>query len=288
MLSYLSEGLPCLVWDNLPLGATVSCPTLDKVLTAESYSDRVLQQSLTRTVPAYTIQMFTGNNISPRGDTASRTLTTRLEVDRPDPENRQFTHADPTGWTLAHRGEILRALYTILLGNPQLQPGQAKERRTRFKTWWHLVGSAVENAASALVEAESYKTPDKKTATLIDFGKIFAAVEAEDEDTGGVSQILEIFYRKWPGLTFQASDVALLIGSNDSAWEDDTKLLCGFFDPTGRRGKEIPPASIGMRLKAIRDAPVFVGDKILKLTTAGDGGVRRTAWFKVEAQSRPG
>jgi hypothetical protein len=290
MLGYLSEGLPCLVWDNLPLGASVSCPTLDKVLTAESYSDRVLQQSVTRTVPAFTIQMFTGNNILPRGDTSSRSLRTRLEVNQPDPENRQFTHADPMAWTLAHRGEILKALYIILLGNPQLQPGQAKERKTRFKTWWHLVGSAVETASAALVEAESYKTPDKKTAATIDFGKVFADVEADDEESGGISRILEILNRTWPTLSFQASDIAKFIGSGDARTEEDRKALCEFFDPSGRRGTEIPTITIGMRLKTILDAPVYADDQTMTLIAPREGGgtAKKATFFKVRVAPRTG
>jgi hypothetical protein len=42
-----------------------------------------------------------------------------LDVNRPDPENREFEHSDPIGWTVAHRGEILCALYTVVLGNPR-------------------------------------------------------------------------------------------------------------------------------------------------------------------------
>ncbi len=150
MLAYLSEGLAALVWDNVPSGATISCPTIEKVLTAETYSDRVLGQTTNRTVPATTIQGFTGNNIGPRGDLASRSLRCRLEVERPDPENRPFKHGDPIAWTVDHRGEVLQALYTILLANPQLLPAYRKPAKTRFKAWWHLVGSAIENAADAL------------------------------------------------------------------------------------------------------------------------------------------
>ena len=70
---------------------------------------------------AATIHLFTGNNIGAEGDLASRSLHIRLDVDRADPENREFKHPDPVGWTENHRGEILAALYTILLGNPQLK-----------------------------------------------------------------------------------------------------------------------------------------------------------------------
>ena len=42
LFSYLGEGVPAVVWDNIPRGSTISCPSIEKSLTAEVYSDRVL------------------------------------------------------------------------------------------------------------------------------------------------------------------------------------------------------------------------------------------------------
>ena len=149
LYAYLGAGLPMLVWDNLPRGTLISCPSIEKALTTEFYQDRILGENKTKIVPAYTVQVFTGNNIAPRGDLASRSLIARLAVDRPDPENREFKHADPIAWTAENRARILAALYTILLGNPRR--GQKKSARsappTWFKEWWEMVGSAVEHAA---------------------------------------------------------------------------------------------------------------------------------------------
>ena len=82
LFSYLGEGVPAVVWDNIPRGSTISCPSIEKSLTAAVYSDRVLGQTGTRTVPATTVNFFTGNNIAPRGDLSSRSLQVRLAVDR--------------------------------------------------------------------------------------------------------------------------------------------------------------------------------------------------------------
>ncbi len=147
LLSYFGEGVPLIVWDNIARGATISCPSIEKALTTETYTDRVLGSSETRTAPATAVMVFTGNNIGPKGDTASRSLVVRLAADRPDPENRKFRHADPISWTFAHRGQILRALYTILRGNPRLGREDKRPPETRFKNWWHLIGAAIEYAA---------------------------------------------------------------------------------------------------------------------------------------------
>ena len=60
LFAYLAEGLPVLCWDNIPRGAAISCPSIEKALTSESYCDRVLGHSVTQTVPATTVMFFTG------------------------------------------------------------------------------------------------------------------------------------------------------------------------------------------------------------------------------------
>ena len=121
LMSYFLYGVPYILWDNIPRGMQISCPHIEKSCTAAYYSDRKLGVSQMVCTAASTIHFFTGNNIGPRGDLASRSLRIRLDVDRADPENRKFKHPDPVGWTENNRAEILAALYTILLGNPQLK-----------------------------------------------------------------------------------------------------------------------------------------------------------------------
>jgi hypothetical protein len=89
------------------------------------------------------VQIFTGNSIAARGDMASRSMMLALTVDRPDPENRSFTHADPLAWTEANRGKIVRALYTLLIAGAVNRPIN-QEPKTRFKVWWR--GAANEAA----------------------------------------------------------------------------------------------------------------------------------------------
>src|SRR5262249_32332443 len=145
----LLQNIPFVVWDNIRLGTAISSPTIEKVLTSSELEDRVLGVSRNERALCSTIQAFTGNNITAKGDMASRCLPVRINVETPDPENRSCAHSDPFAWTLDNRKEFIKHLYTILLGNPRLKQ-KVSERpvaKTRFKTWWHLVGSAVEYAA---------------------------------------------------------------------------------------------------------------------------------------------
>jgi hypothetical protein len=108
LLAYLGEGVATVVWDNIERGAAISCPSIEKGADRGGVHRPSARCVRSATVPATTVQAFTGNNIAPRGDMASRSLVCRLEVERPDPENRAFRHPDPVGWTLDNRVRILR------------------------------------------------------------------------------------------------------------------------------------------------------------------------------------
>ncbi len=271
LFSYLREGVPLLAWDNLPRGAAISCPSIEKSLTAETYSDRILGVSETGSAPASTIQIFTGNNITPRGDLASRSLPLRLAVDRPDPENRRFAHPDPITWTEANRGRILRALYTILLGNPRLRDRNPEQAPTRFKMWWHLVGSAVEYAAAQhvqIAEEEVRCLAADPHATCppapIRFAELFLAGEADEEQSAGLATVLDVLRRRWPN-GFKSADVASYAGE---AEEGAIAFRAALEQASGKALKLISSSTIAWPLKAMTDAPVVVGDITLVLRRA--------------------
>ena len=197
ILGFLLSGASMIVWDNIPRGLAISSPAIERVLTSPQYSDRVLGASETVHVPSRTVMIFTGNNIEPKGDMASRALTIALEVDRLDPENRKFQHSDIIGWTFANRARILRALYTILMGNPYLHTPMAERAlaRTRFKEWYGSVGAAVEHAAGLVGHA-------------IDIKRIFQRIEGVDEEAEAVSSLLQALDRLCMELPFTAREVA--------------------------------------------------------------------------------
>ena len=82
LLAYLMEALPAIIWDNIPRGTQISCPHIEKSCTTAFYSDRGLGVSEMVAVSAAVVHLFTGNNIGPRGDLASRSMRVRLEVER--------------------------------------------------------------------------------------------------------------------------------------------------------------------------------------------------------------
>jgi hypothetical protein len=254
LMSYFLYGVPYILWDNIPRGAQISCPHIEKSCTSAYYSDRRLGVSEMVSTAASTIHFFTGNNIGARGDLASRSLHIRLDVDRVDPENRAFKHPDPVGWTENHRAEILAALYTILLGNPQLKTARNTEGKTRFKLWWRLIGSAVENAA-------------KLAGQELDFQKLFITQEEDDEESASLADVLAILVKKWPD-QFTASDVAGMI--NNPSPNEDEQTLREYLRPGALPNHVFSAKSIGKLLKQHLDEPVRSGERTLVLRSWED------------------
>jgi hypothetical protein len=259
LLSYFLAGVAYILWDNIPRGAQISCPHIEKSCTAAYYSDRKLGVSEMVATAGASIHLFTGNNVAPKGDLASRSLQIRLAVDRADPENREFKHPDPIGWTENHRAEILRALYTILLGNEQLRLPHDAAAKTRFKIWWRLVGSAVENAAALAGEE-------------VDFQHLFLNQEEDEEEAASLADALVVMRRRWP--TFKASDVADLINQMQA----DSAALRDFLFGATPPGFMATPKSVSKRLRAHLDEPVKAGEDTLVLRRAVDKKDASSFW----------
>ena len=272
LYAVLREGAPSLIFDNIPRGSVIACPHIERASTTELYKDRVLGVSEAEAAPAYTIIAFTGNNIRPKSDTASRSLIARLSVDRLDPENRPFVHDDPVVWTLDHRGDILRALYTVLLGNP----GFDCAPQTRFKAWWSLVGAAVENA---VFEA---------TGSPLSFKELFERVEADDEDAVSRADVLKTLHSMtWTAkdkdgdATFTTADVFERlneVAENGAAEEPGMAELRRFC--TAPRASGPSPKAITRALKAIEGTPTAVGTAVMTLRVERDSR-SKTQIFKV-------
>ena len=197
LFSYLRQGIAFLAWDNIPRGSALTCPHIEAALTASEISDRILGVSRVEVVPSTTVQIFTGNSIAPRGDMASRSFIMALKVNRPDPENRNFAHPDPLAWTQLHRPKILRALYTILIAGALKRP-QHQVTKTRFKTWWDLVGWPMEFAA-------------KLADITVDCTELLRAGEAEDDEASAVSAAISILREIWGEETFTAKDAVKIL-----------------------------------------------------------------------------
>jgi hypothetical protein len=289
LLAYLLEGLPAILWDNIPRGAQISCPHIEKSCTTAIYSDRKLGVSETIATSAASIHIFTGNNIGPKGDLASRKLGARLEVDRHDPENREFKHPDPIAWTEAHRGQILASLYTLLLGNPLFHGGPAISPETRFKTWWGLIGRPIEFAAKQHKEhVEALVMDAHRTCppSEIYFKDLFLAQEADDEESASLADVLAILVESWPNAKpFQAADVARIANATGD-WATDaarerSSTLREFFFPDTPANQAVTAKATGKRLKKHLGEPVARDKETLILKDRVDTHTKVLSFYVV-------
>jgi hypothetical protein len=171
----------------------------------------------------------------------------------------------------------LRALYTIMLGNPQLTERGAAQ--TRFKTCWRLIGSAVENAAYC--EAEKRGRP-------VLFKEMFARTEARDEEARERADVIQALYAI--SEEFSAPDVYQCLADSGRkadecgiTEEDGTIELRRFC--TNRLAKAPSVKSISLALQSITDAPVAVLAGIVSLKENFETHAKKRTFF-VELKGR--
>jgi hypothetical protein len=260
LFAHFRQGVASLVWDNIKNGAEIACPEVEKALTSPTIQDRILGVSRGATVPASTVQIFVGNNIKFAGDMASRGPEIRLLTDDPNPEDRTVAHADPIAWTRDQRAEILRCLYTIMIYGCRNRPA-GQVAKTRFKTWWSLVGWPAELAASLI-------------GVDLNFDTVFKATEAQDSKAAGIVTALHLLNNTFGEKWFRARDIRTILDqgalaratflrtgvNNEAAIRVAAAFLEMVEELTGKRNGIPITNIIGKALVGITDRPVNLDD----------------------------
>jgi hypothetical protein len=107
--------------EHMPLSVTydnvryINSAQLEKAITAQHWSDRVIGTGRIADVPVYTIWIATGNNVSVSGDMPRRVVPIRLVADCEQPALRNnFRHSDIVQWAYDHRVQLIQACLTII------------------------------------------------------------------------------------------------------------------------------------------------------------------------------
>jgi hypothetical protein len=108
----LREAYPIINLDNIE--RPLRSPELCKILTQETYGDRLLGETSTLSLPTNCTWTMTGNNLVFRGDLAQRVLLCRIDARVPNPEQRSFAIPEIKAHLLEHRAEFVHAALTIL------------------------------------------------------------------------------------------------------------------------------------------------------------------------------
>lgn len=114
LLAGLLAGDATLLFDNVQTGAKVRSAVLCNFSTTELYSDRILGGNESPKIENRCIVVLTGNNITPAGDLARRSLVVRQDAGVEKVEGRRFRIPDLKTYVIEHRGELVAAVLTIL------------------------------------------------------------------------------------------------------------------------------------------------------------------------------
>ncbi len=138
----LLQGVSSVLLDNWT--SAIGGDSMNALLTSASWSDRILGQSQTVTLPARVTWIATGNNLTVRGDMVRRTLLAVINPQCERPEQREFTVKNLPEGVLRKRGDYLSALYTILRAY-RLAGEPEKDGPTlgRFEAWSRAVAAPI-------------------------------------------------------------------------------------------------------------------------------------------------
>lgn len=137
------EGDPAVCLDNI--ARVIALPSLDNVLTATIWKDRMLGVTGNISAPARAVWWATGNNLSLGGDLSRRTLHIRMESALENPEERtEFKHAQLLTWINAERKRLVASALTILRAFVVAgRPKQGTPVWGSFEDWSALIPPAI-------------------------------------------------------------------------------------------------------------------------------------------------
>jgi hypothetical protein len=141
VLSVLREGKAGVLLDNIR--GEFKSAAIERLLTTEWYSDRLLGASQQISLPSILMVMFSGNNFKAVGDLWRRILTARIDARSDAPERRAF-NLEPLSYCREHRQSMVAAALTLLRGF--LGSGARRdtpERVGSFEVWDDMVRQTV-------------------------------------------------------------------------------------------------------------------------------------------------
>lgn len=193
LMSVLLAGDRTIVFDNVPNGAKVKSPILCGFVTAASYSDRKLGVSESPRLPNRSSVVLTGNNISPAGDLARRSIVVRLDANSDTARGRTFRIPNLKEYVRRHRTELLRDALIVILGYIEAGLPMRGHSLESFERWSHVARDPL----LWLGHADPVDTQQLET----------------DDELGPLIEAFEIL-SKWPhsSESFRAGQLASICG----------------------------------------------------------------------------
>jgi putative DNA primase/helicase len=243
LYSALLAGDSGLLFDNVPNGVKVRSPHLCAFATASNYNDRKLGTSDSQAVPNRCLVTITGNNITPCGDLARRSLVCRLDLNAESARGREFKISNLIAHVTARRPELLVAALTIVrayvvAGQPRVAPPLES-----FEAWSELARDPL----VWLGMADPVETQARET----------------DDEIDGLRAAFVALHEQFGTAEFMARDIATAMGSTAMG-------VRGALESAGCSDAS-DSARVGYWLRAGRDR-IAAGHKLV--SAAGHAGVK--------------
>lgn len=208
LLSVLVEKPRVVLFDNQV--GLIDSASLAAVLTAPTYSGRILGSTRTVQLDTNSMFMFSGNNIAMIGDMTRRVLTIRINAECEAPAMRAFDF-DPLSEVMTSRHKMVAAALTLIRWAMSQRGESARGRVGSFEVWDVLVGQTVAalqrddlaDPARLIEESQTQDPRGEELAILLTglrgmFGStwfraadVAEAISVRTTHSGGVASVLE-------------------------------------------------------------------------------------------------
>jgi hypothetical protein len=144
--SHLMSGRPIALFDNIT--GRVNSGVLASVLTAATWSDRIMGGNRTAHLQNRCLWVCTGNNLALSSEIMRRTVMVRLDAGVPHPEYRGgFKHAKILDWVLTNRSKLVHAALVLVKSWVAAgRPVFTAIKMGSFESWAEIVGGILEVA----------------------------------------------------------------------------------------------------------------------------------------------
>jgi hypothetical protein len=226
----VTTGDRSIIFDNVPEGNKIRGAELSAFITSEVWSDRKLGYNEQYAVPNLTTVAGAGNQITPVGEIARRSLIIRLNANMTSDQlkARKFRIEDLESYLRNHRARLLRAALTVIVGH-QKSDHKGPQPLPSFLHWSRLVRDAL----LWLGMPDPVETQNEET----------------DNETENLGDAFTLLFGHFGDRLFTARDIAELVRS--AAFQMGSKLVQALEDAGCSEPGD--PHKLGYWLRAKRD-----------------------------------
>ena len=141
IIANLREGQECFLFDNIEQGEEVKSPILAQALTAGEFKARVMGKGEMVYVPAQSLFVFVGNNLTMSTELARRLLTVELMSNTQNPARRKVSIKNPTQYCLENRNEAVGCLIKMLQEGCKMK--EKLDQSSGFDFWDRVVRNPI-------------------------------------------------------------------------------------------------------------------------------------------------